>query len=304
MSTLVRPQTLDNSADPAIGRDTRGLLELVFRRDAAGRTVLAGRRQRFPLRTTVPFRLDEALPGMAWVYVQNPTGGVFAGDVLALDITALPATQVHLTTQSATKLYRMHDRGEACQRTALHVGAGAYVENLPDPLIPHAGSRYRQTTVVDMAPDAICISAETLCPGRRAHGERFAFDLVQLRTDVHADGRLLCTERLQFEPLRGRLDRPGVMRSGDYLVTLLALAPGYDADALAEALDRALSLAVRRRDDPGAVTRASAGPLPNGAGARAVGLAADAPTAQMIMRTAWNAARTELLGVEAPRVRK
>ena len=71
---------LARSAGPPQHAD--GLLELAFRVGPGDRTVLASRRQRFPLRLTVPLMLDPALPGMAFVYVQNPTGGVFAGDRL------------------------------------------------------------------------------------------------------------------------------------------------------------------------------------------------------------------------------
>ena len=52
------------------------LLDLEFRRDPQGRSALHSRRQRFPLRITAPFHLDEAAPDIAFVYVQNPTGGV------------------------------------------------------------------------------------------------------------------------------------------------------------------------------------------------------------------------------------
>ncbi len=66
----------------------------------------------------MPFHLDAAAPDMAFVYVQNPTGGVFAGDRLLTSVTADPGARVHLTTQSATKLYRM-EGGEARQELTL-----------------------------------------------------------------------------------------------------------------------------------------------------------------------------------------
>src|SRR4051812_46696096 len=152
--------------------------------------MISARRQRFPLRTTAPFHLDAGAPDMAFVYVQNPTGGVFAGDRLRLSVAAEPGARVHLTTQSATKLYRM-EAGDARQEVWLDVAAGAYVENVPDALIPQAGTRYRQRTVIELAEGAACVTAETLAPGRRAHGERFAYDEVQLTTDVRRDGREL-----------------------------------------------------------------------------------------------------------------
>ena len=76
-------------ADRASART--GCSTLRLRRAAPdGRTVLAERRQRFPLRMTVPMYLDAGDRGMAFVYVQNPTGGVFAGDRLASRVDARP----------------------------------------------------------------------------------------------------------------------------------------------------------------------------------------------------------------------
>ncbi|HEX5146938.1 MAG TPA: urease accessory protein UreD [Conexibacter sp.] len=286
-------------AREALGaREERGALELRFRPGPRGRTELAQRRQRFPLRMTVPFHLDPAIPEMAWVYVQNPTGGVFAGDRLELAVHAEPESRVHLTTQSATKLYRMEAGGEAHQRVRLDVGAGAYVENMPDALIPQAATRYRQRTEVDLAEGAACISGETLAPGRRAHGERFAYGLVELSTAVRRAGRELCVETLRFEPPRGRPDRAGVLAGGDYLVTLFALAPERDADALAAALDAALVGLGR------VGVRGAAGTLPSGAGARAIALAPDAPAAERALRAAWGAARRALLDLPLPGARK
>ena len=271
-----------------------GLLELAFRRDGCGRAVLRERRQRFPLRMTVPFQLDAQAPDMAFVYVQNPTGGVFAGDRLRIAVTADAGARVHLTTQSATKLYRM-DGGEAFQEIDLALAEGAYVEHLPDPLIPHAGARYRQRTRIDLAPGAICVTGETLAPGRRAHGERFAYDVVELQTDVRRHGRQLCSETLHLEPARARPDRAGMLGDGDYLITLFALAPERDASALAAAMDIALA------DTPG--VRGAAGTLPSGAGSFARALAPDAPLAERALRAAWAAARWTLLGLQlgAPR---
>jgi urease accessory protein len=203
---------------------------------------------------------------------------------------------VHLTTQSATKLYRMEGDGEARQEVRIDVAAGAYVENLPDALIPQAGTRYRQRTRIELAHDAVCLTAETLAPGRRAHGERFAYDLLELETRVRRDGCELCAETLRLEPARARPDRAGALGAGDYLVTLLALAPEHDATALAAAIDAALAA------QPG-ITGA-AGELPHGTGALARAFAPDAPAAEHALRTAWAAARRELLDLPLPAVRK
>lgn len=274
---------------------SEGTLDLTFRRDARGRTVLQGRRQRFPLRMTVPIHIDPAVPEMPFVYVQNPTGGVFEGDRLSLSVRAAEGARAHVTSQSATKLYRMVD-GEALQHLRFALMPGAYVEHVPEPLIPQRGARYRQRTTVELEGDAVLVTAESVSPGRRAHGERFAFDLLELRTSASHDGRELCTETLLFEPARAGPARPGVLSDGDYLVTMLAFAPARDTAHLASVVDRALMAA------PGVL--GAAGELPNGAGVLARVVADDAPAAQRGLRLAWAAARRELIDAPLPPVRK
>jgi urease accessory protein len=178
------------------------------------------------------------------------------------------------------------------------LGEGAYVEHIPDALIPQAGSRYRQLLEVSVAPGSAFVSAETIAPGRRAHGERFAYELLELTTVARRGGRELCAERLRFAPRESRVDRPGVLGEADYLVTVFAVAPESDVGALADRIDAALACA----DVPGA--RGAAGVLPNRAGAFARILAADAPGAGRMLRIAWAAARACLIGLPLPEGRK
>jgi urease accessory protein len=277
------------------GAHQDGLLELRFDRDPAGRTYLAARRQRFPLRITTPLYLDPRDPGMAFVYAQNPTGGVFAGDRLVTSVGAGSGTRVHVTTQSATKLYRM-DGGDAIQDLRFALAGDAYLEHVPDPLIPHTGARFRQRTVVDMEPGACFLAAETLAPGRRARGERFAYEMVELRSEAACDGRALCADALRLEPGRRAPTAPGILGDHDYLATLLVVAPGRDGEALARELDDAVAGA--------AGASAAAGVLPAAAGALVRVLAATGGAARAALHRAWEVARRRLLGIPLPPLRK
>src|ERR1700741_814316 len=79
-------------------REAEGALELCFCRGPRGRSALRSRRQRFPLRMTAPLYLDAAAPDMAFVYIQNPTGGAFAGDRLRTSVTVDPGVRLHVTS--------------------------------------------------------------------------------------------------------------------------------------------------------------------------------------------------------------
>jgi urease accessory protein len=232
---------------------------------------------------------------MAFVYAQNPTGGVFAGDRLRTTVSATDGTRVHLTTQSATKLYRC-EAGDAVQSLEFHVGPDAYVEHVPDTLIPHAGARFSQRLVANVAPGGAFLAVETVAPGRRAHGESVAYEALALHTVVRRDGRELCVDRLVLEPGRSDPRTPGVLGTAEYLVTLLAVAPERQAAPLAEALDEALAAE--------AGIAGAAGELPNGAGVFARVLAADSLAARRALRLAWSTAREGLVALPLPPVRK
>jgi urease accessory protein len=290
-----RGRGADRGVARGAARAPDGLLELGFRRGPDGRTVLRGCKQRFPLRTTVPFHFDAGAPDMAFVYVQNPTGGVFSGDRLLTSVTAGAGARVHLTTQSATKLYRM-DSGDARHDLRFKLAAGAYVESIPDPLIPQSGTRYRQCTRVDLDAAAMFIGVETIAPGRRARGERFAYDRLELSTGVFLRGHEVCAEAIRLAPRHGFPGRPGVLGEADYMISLLAVAPERDASRLAAAIDRALAA------EEGFI--GAAGELPHGCGAIARILAPTAVLADRGLRCAWGAARAELIGLPLPERRK
>lgn len=277
---------------PTVGREARGLLDLAFEL-RGGVTALVERHQRFPLRLTVPLHLDPGDRGMAFVYVQNPTGAVFAGDRLDLVVRAGAGTRVHLTTQAATKVARM-DGGDAWQRTLVEAGPNAYVESIPDALIPQQGARYAQETVVRLAEGAAFVGAELVAPGRVARGEAHAYEHLLLRTAVHeADGAELVVDALELAPSRRVPGARGLLAGDRYLGTLLACGAG--TAALGPLLDEALAAA------PG---RGAASPLPHGRGAVVRVLADSAPEARAALDAAWGVVRRELRGLDLPPRRK
>ena len=273
-----------------------GLLELAFRVAPGGRTALERRRQRFPLHCTTPLYLDPAVPGMPFVYVQNPTGGVFAGDRLRVAAAAGPETHVHLTTPAATKAYRM-EAGHAEQLTELTLESGAYVELVPEPLIPQAGTRLSSRVSATLADGSALVAAETVAPGRLARDEVFAYEHLELCTDVRdAGGSELCVDRLRLEPARRSPTARGLLGGPGYVGTLLAVAPGRDGERLASSTDAVLA------ELPG--VRAAAGAIADGAGSLARIIGSTPGGVRRAIEAAWADARRELIGAPLPPRRK
>lgn len=227
----------------------QGQLQLSICAPAAGQPPrLAVQAQTPPLRVVRAF---PAADGAAVAHLHNLSGGILGGDLLRLEATIGPGARAQITSTGATRVYR-HRAGlpDAAQRTKLRVQAGALLEYLPDPLIPYAGSRYRQETIIDLAHDAGLFFWEMVAPGRVAHGELFAFESLTLNLDIHADGRPVALERFRLEPAErspGALARLGGYR---YMATLYACRVGAPA-ATWPALEERLDQLARSLSSPG-----------------------------------------------------
>ena len=135
-----------------------------------------------PLRVVRPFDLPR---GGALVHLHNVSGGVLGGDRLDNEIRLEEGARVQVTTTGSTRIYRHRTEGPTAQQvTRYYVGPDALLEVLPDSLIPYAGSRYRQVTSYQLAPGACLLAWELVTPGREAHGERFAYDSLELQTTI------------------------------------------------------------------------------------------------------------------------
>jgi urease accessory protein len=88
--------------------------------------------------------------------------------------------------------------GRATLEQRFRVEAGGWLEFNPAPLIPQAGSSYRQRTRIDVALGGEAFFLETLAPGRVARGEVFQFDRVDWSCDVRFAGRLVARERFEL----------------------------------------------------------------------------------------------------------
>ncbi|MGC5360624.1 urease accessory protein UreD [Streptomyces sp. DT24] len=270
-----------------------GILDLGFT-VRGGRTELVERYQKTPLQIMRPLWIDDALPGMAYVYLMATGGGVAQADRYRMDFRCGPGTQVHLTTQAATKVFRMeHDY--ASQRVHLEAEPGAYVEYLPDPLIPFRDSRFYQRTEVTVAHGATVVVGDTLTAGRLARGERHAYRV--LATDLRItrpDGTLLAIDTLRLASGGGVLG-PGVFAGHDHVASLFVVTDDAPAAEIADTLHRAL-------DGQGVLYGVSVLPRDCGAWLRFLD---DSPVrTAAATKAAWHAVRTLLTGSPPPDLRK
>lgn len=285
-------------------KPARGRLELVFGVEAGSpvgcaRTRLRHSLQLPPLRVVRPFDLPR---GGALVHLHNVSGGVLGGDQLDNEIRLEEGARVQVTTTGSTRIYRHRPHGPTAQQvTRYRVGPDALLEVLPDPLIPYGGARYRQVTSYQLEPGAGLLAWEVVTPGREAHGERFAYDCLELQTTICAGAVPLAIERMLLQPALRPLDSP--LRLGCYgsFATLYACRVGQPASEWPE-LEQLLGELAAERSSVGecvwgASTLPAHGVVVRGLGVTQRRLAVGLPVF-------WSAARKFLYGEEGILPRK
>lgn len=169
-----------------------GHLQLCAARRAHGRTVLATQSFRAPFHLSKPYWDSDASVLIAQVV--NPTAGILAGDRLESEIAVEAGGSLLVTTPSASRVFKMRNgAAESVQRFS--VAAEASLEVLPEPLVPHRGSTFRQATTVELAPRATLFYVDQLLPGRVHHGEAWEWDRLRLELEVRLGGELVLRER-------------------------------------------------------------------------------------------------------------
>jgi urease accessory protein len=272
-----------------------GLLDLALSRHG-GVTRVRRHYQRAPLHLYRPIYLDSGRPDMAFLFVQQFGDGLVQGDRYRIDVDCGPGSATHITTQAATNVFRAR-RNFATQLVNLRVANGAVLEYLPDPVVPYRGSRLFQRTCVTVDPGATVILGETLLPGRVAHDEAHVYDVYWSETSVRSpDEELLFADVLRMNPGAGENPRSiGLLDAHDVISVLYVMSAQTDPADMVALLRAALSAC----DLVSGVSE-----LPNGCGAAVKLLGSSSKAVQAGLRTAWNAARVELLGTPAPNLRK
>ena len=274
-------------ASGAVGKT--GFLKLGFER-RGDRTILADIDRRAPYMAQRALYPEEAMRDLAWLFVITTSGCVLQGDRLALDVALGPGARAHVTTQSATKIHTM-DANYAVQTQTFTLADGAYLEYLPEPLLPHRRARFLSDTRISITPTATLLYAEIVQSGRKYHhpDESFGAMLLSLATSAQRpDGHTLFSEKLLIEPARRSVRQTGVMDSFDVMSNVILLTPKAEAGRVHARID-----ADVRHEDGVAF---GACHLPNDAGLIFKALGRETEQVKAKVREFWGIAREEVTG--------
>ncbi len=257
---------------------------------AGGRTILRRQHVGYPFHITRAFQLDRMRPDLATLYLQSTSGGLYAADRLALDVTVGTGAALNLTTPASTVVHDGREEGSS-MRHSVTVQDRAFCAIISDPYILFPGANLHIATIATVAADAILIMAEGFAvhdPNRR--GGTFARFAAETRI-MRPDGARVVVDRGSIcgNDLSGNCDALGGMSAA---CSVLVIAP---PDRLADIAE--IEAAADKCGCLAGVTAA-----PNHAGLAMRLLAPDGGTLVRGIEAAFHVASRAALGVElAPR---
>lgn len=230
----------------------------------AGRSVVTRALARSPLHLLTPRKT----PGnAAWVYTSTFGGGLVARDTIELDLSVGDGASCVLMTQASTKIYASPDRRPTRQSLNVTIEPGGFCGMLPDPLTCYAGAAFEQRITIGAAENASLALVDWLTSGRRARGERWAFEKYSSRVEISVADRLLFRDAVLLDQADGPI--AGAHRMGRFDCMALAVLIG---PRMAAASARILAWAAEQPIRPDADLIFSASPVAGGIVLRAAGL--------------------------------
>jgi len=143
----------------------------------------------------------------------------------------------HITTQGATRVYGMNV-SNAIQVVNVSLDDGAYLEFIPDQIIPYKNSRFYQEINFKVHDNATMIYSEIISPGRIGMGEIFDYEICYLRSigKNHKD-ELRFTDYTKIEPKKMNLQDFGVLGQKQITATVYILAKRNDIEKIIQTLE-------------------------------------------------------------------
>ncbi len=230
-----RPGMTGESGHGAARNHTRGVAQIGFAvRDGATR--LTHLYQHDPMRVLFP--APEACDASLAVLVTT-SGGLVAGDHVAIAIRLEPDAVAHVTASAAEKIYRSTGATTAIAQD-LSVGEGTWLEYLPPETLLFDGARLARHPQIALAPGAGFLGGGIVVFGRRARGEGFTHGLLHDEWQVSRDGVLIWGDALHLGDAGGGdiaaiIADPACFDGAAVCATLILAPPEGDPQGFVEA---------------------------------------------------------------------
>ena len=205
-----------------------------------GKTVVKEQYSKVPLFTQRALYLEESIPSMAYIYIISPSGGILQGDRYRMDIKLKNNACAHITTQGATRVYRM-ENNYASQIVNVDVDDGCYFEFVPDQIIPYRNSRFYQTVNLNVHDNATMVYSEIIVPGRVASGESFEYDICYMKVLAKNQKEILrFIDIAILEPKKRNLNTLGILGTFSVVGSMYILTMSKYVAELNEAINSSI----------------------------------------------------------------
>lgn len=211
-----------------------GFLNLGFEVDKSGRSILRELDRRVPLIVQQELYFDEELPNLPCVYILSSGGPNIDGDRYRQNFFLREGAMAFISTGAATKLASMQDNYSGLKQT-ITLDKDAYLEYLPEPIIPCRNTRFISDTCMTVHETATVFYSEIYMGGRKYFngGELFEFDILSVCTHgQRPDGRQLFREKFIIDPKRSPIRDIGVMHGYDVFANVLVMTPEENIEPL------------------------------------------------------------------------
>jgi len=270
-----------------------GYLHLGFELDGDGRTILRDWERRAPLIVQQALYFDEEMPLMPCVYILSSGGPNVDGDRYEQHFVVRRDAFAHISTGAATKLAEMRYNYSGL-RQRFELEENAYLEYLPEPVIPCRHARFICDTEIRIAPSATLFYAEIYTAGRKYFGgETFRYDILSVCTRAERpDGHPLFREKFLIRPGERSPATLGAMNGYHVFANAIVLTPPQEADRI---YDRTDAFIDRKRQLAVGITR-----LPEGCGLICKVLGAETGPVKRAIRAFCSTVRQEVKGRPLP----
>lgn len=237
-----------------------GYLRMGFELDKDGKSIMRDLERRAPLIVQQELYFDEEMPEMPCVYILSSGGPNVDGDRYRQDITVKKDAYAWVSTGAATKLAQMkYNYSGMIQNIILE--DNAYLEFMPEPVIPCKNTRFISDTRLQVAPSATVFYSEIYMGGRKYYkdGELFEYDILSVCSHgERPDGEELFREKFVIDPQVEHPRNLGVMGQFDVFANVIVMTP---VDKASEIYEKTEVFLDKKNKIAAGITR-----LPNQAG--------------------------------------
>ena len=204
-----------------------GYLKLRFALTTEGKSILREIDRRVPLIAQQELYFDKEMPEMPCLYILSSGGPNVDGDRYQQDIIVERDAFGWVSTGAATKLAEMkYNYSGMVQNITLE--EGAYLEFMPEPVIPCHHTRFICDTRLNVHPTATVFYSEIYMGGRKYYGkgEMFEYDVLSVCSHgERPDGTQLFREKFVIDPSKQNLRQLGIMGEFEIFANVIVMAP-------------------------------------------------------------------------------